>query len=155
MRPLPLGTFCVKVGEYKVSPSPTSSFFPSLSAPQEQHHTSISYISRSNFLHFTRKRSLSTLHKNIIVVATENTFKMPAAITPPPSIKELAVPKTSMMATQNIDMLNTKRKIICFSGTRADLVDPFLTLLRPRGGDVLSPVCKYPEMKFVPLRFWN
>ncbi|KAG0652833.1 had [Hyphodiscus hymeniophilus] len=40
---------------------------------------------------------------------------MPAAITPPPSIKELAVPKTSMMATQSVDMLNTKRKIICFS----------------------------------------
>jgi len=40
---------------------------------------------------------------------------MPAAITPPPSMKGLAVPKTSMMATQNTEMLNTKRKIICFS----------------------------------------
>ena len=49
---------------------------------------------------------------------------MPAAITPPPSIKGLAVPKTSMMATQNADTLNTKRKIICFSGMHADLVDP-------------------------------
>jgi hypothetical protein len=42
---------------------------------------------------------------------------MPAAITSPPNV-ELSVPKTSMVATQNVNWLNTKRKIICFSGTR-------------------------------------
>lgn len=42
---------------------------------------------------------------------------MPAAITPPvvPAIKDLAVPRTSIMQTQNKDKLNTRRKIICFS----------------------------------------
>jgi hypothetical protein len=45
--------------------------------------------------------------------------KMPAAITPPaiPITKDLSVPKTSFLPTQNLDMANTKRKIICFSGT--------------------------------------
>lgn len=43
---------------------------------------------------------------------------MPAAITPPatPEVtKGLSVPKTSFVPTQNPNMLNTKRKIICFS----------------------------------------
>ncbi|CZR53372.1 probable 2,3-diketo-5-methylthio-1-phosphopentane phosphatase, putative [Phialocephala subalpina] len=42
---------------------------------------------------------------------------MPAATTPPavPETKDLSVPKTSIMSTQNKGMLNTKRKIICFS----------------------------------------
>ncbi|KAE8440680.1 hypothetical protein EG329_006817 [Mollisiaceae sp. DMI_Dod_QoI] len=42
---------------------------------------------------------------------------MPTAITPPavPAIKNLSVPKTSMTPMQNKDMVNTKRKIICFS----------------------------------------
>ena len=44
---------------------------------------------------------------------------MPAAITPPavPQTKDLAVPRPTMLSNQNKDMANTKRKIICFSGT--------------------------------------
>jgi len=43
---------------------------------------------------------------------------MPAAVTPPATpvvTKELSVPKTSFMSIKSNDMLNTKRKIICFS----------------------------------------
>jgi hypothetical protein len=52
---------------------------------------------------------------------------MPAAITPPatPQVtKELSVPKTSYLPTQNPEMAHKKRKIICFSGT---CVDPMIT----------------------------
>ena len=45
---------------------------------------------------------------------------MPIAITPPatPAVKvqDLSVPKTSMAATQNPEIAEKKRKIICFSG---------------------------------------
>jgi hypothetical protein len=50
---------------------------------------------------------------------------MPAAITPPaaPAVKkELSVPKTSFLPTQNTEMAHKKRKIICFSGTCVDLL---------------------------------
>ncbi|RDW71529.1 hypothetical protein BP6252_08092 [Coleophoma cylindrospora] len=41
---------------------------------------------------------------------------MPVAVTPPAdNAKDLSVPKTSYMPTQNQEMINTKRKIICFS----------------------------------------
>ena len=55
---------------------------------------------------------------------------MPAAITPPAvsvkdmdlGIKDLSVPKTSMLETMKVELANKKRKIICFSGTCVDLL---------------------------------
>lgn len=43
-------------------------------------------------------------------------FIMPSATTPPTLSTNLAVKKTSYARTQDPDMLNCKRKIICFSG---------------------------------------
>lgn len=61
-------------------------------------------------------------------------MRMPAAVTPPAvSVKDLSVPKTSYMPTQNLGLLDTKRKIICFSGTFLLICrSPPITLSRSR-----------------------
>lgn len=65
----------------------------------------------------------------------QHIFKMPVAVTPPAvTVKDLSVPKTSFTPTQNLHTLNTKRKIICFSGTHADSF-PSLSLLCQSYGD--------------------